>query len=144
MNEPLEKNSTLCSPLSVWCALLMLSCGCSHGPDYQTATVSGTVNIDGQPVPKGFITISPTAQSRGAVVGGPIADGTYRCQQVPVGKVRVTFAAQAAEMTTMLDRSTNTKREVPKDILPPQYVSGLEAEVKPGENLLDFALRSTP
>jgi hypothetical protein len=61
-----------------------------------------------------------------------------------VGKVRVTFAAQAAEMTTMLDRSTNTKREVPKDILPPQYVSGLEAEVKPGENLLDFALRSTP
>jgi len=135
-----SRNSSFIILHSSFCVVLI--CGCSPGPDYQTATVSGTVSIDGRPVPKGFITFSPTAQSRGAVAGGPIADGKYRCEQVPVGKMRVTFAAQAAEMTTMIERATGVKREVPKDILPPQYVSGLEADVKAGENSLDFPLNS--
>jgi len=137
-----SRNSSFIILHSSFCVVLI--CGCSPGPDYQTATVSGTVSIDGRPVPKGFITFSPTAQSRGAVAGGPIADGKYLCQQIPVGKVRVTFAAQAAEMTTILDRSTNTQREVPRNILPPQYASGLEADVKAGENSLDFPLKSKP
>ena len=123
---------------------LLAMCGCSRGPNYPNATVTGTVAIDGQPVPKGYITFSPTAQGQGPVVGGAIKEGKYRCQGVPVGKLRVTFTAQAAEMTTMIEPATGAKHEVPKDILPPQYLSGLDAEIAAGEAACDFALQSKP
>jgi hypothetical protein len=116
--------------------------GCSRGPNYENATVMGTVTIDGQPVPKGFVTFMPSAKNQGPVIGGKIVDGKYCCEKVPLGKSQVIFIAQAVEMTTIVEKATGAKHEVPKNILPPQYAPGLEADVKSGTNNLDFPLRS--
>ena len=128
--------------LLVASCLLLAGCGCSHGPNYPTATVSGMVTVDDKPVPKGFITFSPMSQGQGSVVGTKIVEGKYRCEKIPLGKQRVTFTAQAAEMAVLLDHSTGTNQKVPKNILPPKYSAGLEAEVKAGEATLDFPLKS--
>jgi hypothetical protein len=130
--------------LATACCSLVAVCGCSRGPGYPSATVSGTVTIDGQPVPKGQITFSPAAHGQGPVIGSKIAQGKYRCERVPLGQHRVTFAAQAEAMSTIIDVSTGQKHEVPKDILPPRYLSGLDAEVKAGKTLLDFPLQTKP
>ena len=68
--------------------LVILVGGCSRGPNYRMANVSGTITIDGKPVPKGYVTFSPTAAAAGPAVGSPIADGRYRCEQVPLGDLR--------------------------------------------------------
>ena len=40
------------------------------------------------------------------------------------------------------DVTKNTTHEIPKDILPEAYRQGVEVNVKPGENRLDFDLKS--
>ncbi len=124
--------------------LLLAAPGCDRGPDYPSATVTGQVTIDGQPVPKGAITFSPQGAASGPVTGAAIEDGAYRCELVPLGKHTVTFIAQAAEPDTIVDRVTGAKHEVPRNILPPHCATGVEAAVVAGENRLDFALESRP
>ncbi len=120
-------------------ALLAGGCG---GPKYASSTLTGRVTIDGVAVPKGYITFSPIAGSPGPVVGAPIHDGEYRCENVPRGKVQVTFIAQAAEPTTIFDKANNTTHQVPKDILPPACREGQTAEIVAGENRQNFDLKS--
>src|SRR5262245_59045431 len=71
----------------------------------RTATVSGEVTYDGQPVGDGSITLTPE-DGKGPVVGGPIKDGKYTLTKVPPGpKVvkieaykKVNFAGSSEEM----------------------------------------------
>jgi hypothetical protein len=120
------------------CALLV---GC-WGAGNSTGIASGEVRVDGAPVPRGYITFSPTGKEHGSVVGAPIENGKYRCEHIPVGKLTVTFVAQAAEPTTVYDVATKTNREIPKNILPPADETGRPAEITAGENHLDFDLKS--
>lgn len=121
------------------CALLA---GCERGPGYEHATVSGQVSIDGEPVASGYVTFSPIGSQQGPVTGAAIEGGRYRCERVPVGKHRVTFVAHAAEPTTVVDHATGETRQVPKDIVPPRYASGVEADMGKGQVVLDFVLNS--
>ncbi len=136
------KNPRLAVAFFCW-AILAVS-GCGHGTDYSSSTVSGTVTIDGRPVAKGFITFNPTKQGQGPSAGGKIAEGKYQCERVPVGKQRVTFQTQAGETKTITDVATGQKREVPQNILPPQYLSGVDADIQPDRMTLDFPLVSKP
>ena len=77
--------------------VLPTAAGCGQGPKYATATVSGHIAIDGQPVPRGAVTFSPMTGTSGAVVGGEIKTGEYRCDGVPLGKLNVTFVAQSGQ-----------------------------------------------
>ncbi len=126
---------------SVLLALFGLSLsGCGDAVPYKHGTARGIVTIDGVPVPKGEITFSPNGAGQGPVTGAAIVEGGYVCTKVPLGSHTVSFHAQAAEPTQMLDVSTGVMRSVPKDILPDQYRSGVPAEIHAGENALDFAL----
>jgi hypothetical protein len=104
--------------------------------------VKGRVTIDGKPVPKGFVSFNPVSGTHGPVVAAPINSGEYRCEQVPQGKVNVTFIAQAAKPMIIFDKVNKVNREVPDDILPPAYQQGQSAEIAPGEVQLDFDLKS--
>jgi hypothetical protein len=125
---------------------LALACltpgGCGDGLPYKHGTARGNVTIDGVPVPKGAITFSPVGQGQGPVTGGAIVDGHYVCDKIPVGSHTVSFHAEAAEPTQMLDVSTGAMRTVPKNILPDRYREGVQAEIHTGENSLDFELES--
>ena len=48
----------------------------------------------------------------------------------------------AAEATTVYDVVNKTNHEVPKNILPPKYNTGVPADVVAGENHRDFELQS--
>jgi hypothetical protein len=123
--------------------LVVHSAGCGDGVPYKHGTARGQVTIDGAPVPKGTITFSPAGPGQGPVTGAPLADGKYVCGKVPLGEHVVTFHAEAAEPTQILDRATGAMRTVPKDILPERYRTGLRATIHEGENPLDFSLLSS-
>jgi len=124
--------------LALACAPL---CGCGDGVPYPHGTASGSVTIDGTPVPKGAITFSPAGN--GPVTGASIVEGRYVCPKIPLGPHTVSFHAEAAERTQILDVANGVMRSVPKDILPDRYRSGVPAEIHAGENKLDFALDSS-
>ena len=117
--------------------LAIAGCG-RHG--YDSGTVSGEVRIGGTPVPKGYITFTPTGKGQGPVTGAEIVNGKYRCEKVPLGKENVTFAAQAAQPTTVYDHVAKTTHEVPKNILPAKYRAGIPMEVAAGDNHHDFLM----
>ena len=121
--------------------VLLIPAGCRQGPKYATATVSGRVTIDGAAVPKGAISFAPMPGTAGAVVGAEIKAGQYRCNLVPLGKMNVTFIAQAAELTTMIEKATGATREVPQDILPPAYANGVPVEITGSRSDLNFDLK---
>jgi hypothetical protein len=123
--------------------LFLIAAGCSRGPGYEAGAVSGTVTIDNQPVAKGYVTFNPV--EKGPVCGAAIAEGKYRCEQVPTGKHKAILQAEAAQPTKVYDVVNKTQREVPTPIvLPPKYQSGIEMEVKPGENVQDFNVQTRP
>jgi hypothetical protein len=122
-------------------SLCLLFAGCGGAP-YNSGSVSGEVRIDGEAVPRGFITFSPTSKNQGPVVGAPIEEGKYHCDRVPVGNITVTFAAQAAEPTIIYDVATKTKHEIPKNILPSEYDAGLQIKIVAGDNHRDFNLKN--
>ena len=64
--------------LTLACAVLLL--GCQNRSDGPTRyPVTGNVTYDGQPVPKGFVTLEPdaAASNSGPGGGGPIVNGRY-------------------------------------------------------------------
>jgi hypothetical protein len=120
-----------------------LPAGCGS-KGFSGATVTGTITVDGSPVPQGSITFTPTTKGQGTERGGTIADGKYTCKDVPLGKHKVRLVLQAGEQT-IYDVANKTERKVPKTIaLPPEYQAGVEKEVQAGNNVIDFTIKSKP
>jgi hypothetical protein len=116
---------------------VLLGCG---GAGYESIDLHGVVTIDGEPVPKGQVTFAPA--NNGPVVGAEIVQGKYECNNVPLGKCRASFVAQAAEMKTIPIPATGGTGEVPINILPPKYAAGIEKEITPEASELNFELTS--
>ena len=126
---------------------LLPGCGAS------TATVSGEVTYDGQPVGDGYITFTP-ADGNGRDAGGEIKDGRYQVTELPPGpklvKVRavkkVNFAATSEEMkqrAAAARKAGNYDGLVePADIIP-ENAEGNNApvELKPGTQEQNFHLK---
>jgi hypothetical protein len=117
-----------------WCvpALIMLSFGCGRSSEIEKVIVSGTVTRDGQPMPKGRITLFPVAGTNGPVSGAEIKEGVYKIDVnggVPVGRHRVAF--HEVEVDPKRD-PTLPPPLVENNILPPRYndQSKLEFEVE--------------
>jgi hypothetical protein len=128
-----------CSRLAFVIVGLAAIAGCSQGPAYPEATVSGVVTVGGAPVDHGAITFSPMDAGQGAVAGAAIENGQFHCEHAPVGKLTVTFNLQAKEPRRFTD-ATGAVREVPVSLLADQYRDGVKAETQAGENHLDFKL----
>ncbi len=73
-------------------AMLTVSgCGDS-GPSYEKAKLAGLVTIDGTAVAEGSIRFT-LVEAKEFLTEVPITDGKYTAEDVPVGWVKVTFAA---------------------------------------------------
>ncbi|VTR99239.1 hypothetical protein [Tuwongella immobilis] len=122
----------------------LLGCGPSG------AVVMGTVTLDGKPVDDGSITFEP-ADGQGASVGSTITAGKFQVdstQGMLPGKKKVTIrasqktgkqvaASPPAPAGTMVDE---VRIFPPRGTAPPVE----SAEIKPGDNQLEFALQSKP
>ena len=88
----------------------------------ETASVSGTITLDGAPLASGRIIFH---QDNDQFVGAKIKDGKYNLDRVPVGSHRVSVESKG---------------------LPARYSSeeqtALRIEIAKGKNVADFDLRS--
>lgn len=121
------------------CLILGLFVGCG---DTNYATVSGTVTLDGQPVPRGmvqFVPVNDMPTATGEI--GP--NGEYRLMSAEktgayVGKHRVRVEARAVPK--------DERDSFPASLIPERYnseeTSKLEFEVTPGSNNIDIKLTS--
>jgi hypothetical protein len=110
--------------------------GCTRGP--RTYPVSGTVTLDGQPLPEGEILFVPVDGSTGPDPG-KVKDGRFELQ-ARAGKKRVEVSA--ARILPGGARGAGGE-PVPEEIIPDRYNtrSVLTAEVSPeGVNRFEFPL----
>jgi hypothetical protein len=143
-------------PLRAWAAAVTLAVavgllpGCGSAP---TATVSGSVTYDGQPVGEGYVTFTPS-DGKGKEAGGPIANGQYSLAGLQPGpklvKViavkKVSFASTSAEMqqkAAVAQKAGNYDGLVdPADTIPDNAEgNNVTIEVKAGEQTRDLHLK---
>jgi hypothetical protein len=128
-----------------WCflpaALLALAAaaGCSSSG---AASVEGKVSYSGEPIDVGTITFIP--KSEGIKTGGIIDNGAYNIE----AKVGPPPGTHRVEIRWAKPTGKKSKNEFGEEItmrqegLPEKYhdQSTLTADVKPGKNVIDFAL----
>lgn len=129
-------------------ALVLSGCGGQAGP--RTYPVTGTVTQDGKPLADAAITFHPVGQGQPAAAKSDAA-GRYQTSALP-GRYRVTIAKFVSEQQTGAAASSGEyQEEAPettpapsRNILPAKYAdpgtSGIEVEVKAGDNNFDFRI----
>jgi len=120
--------------------LMLIGCGSSG-----TATVHGTVKVDGQPVKAGAISFYPK-DGKAKTTGGEIKDGHYSVE-VPVGVMKVSISepkGTGKKKKLYAGKADSPEVELKEEGLPERYniQSELELEVKPGDNPKDWDLKT--
>ncbi|HLJ92681.1 MAG TPA: hypothetical protein VKU02_05735 [Gemmataceae bacterium] len=129
--------------------LLGLISGCGSG----TASVSGAVTYNGEPVGNGFITFLP-ADGKGPSAGGQIEDGRFAVDNlIPGQKVvkveavkKVPFARNSEDMAkrSAANRFLGDGSGLidPADVIPPNAEGNNEkVDIQPGSQIRDFHLK---
>lgn len=130
-------------------ALAALAGGCSD----PVGTVSGEVTYDGKAVKNGYVSFVPT-DGKGAAVGGPITDGRYSVDKVPLGPklVKVEAADKAGpsiQTTEELERFSRENKGkvgpdgiISTDSVPPDAEgNNQKVDVKAGGQTIDLHLK---
>lgn len=138
-------------------ASLILAAGCGgSGNPLNRQAVSGTVNLDGQPLANGGIRFEPVGNFPGATVGfGQIEEGEYsipEAQGLPPGKYRVSITSpETPAGSTSTEKPADpvaemaAKSQPTKERIPARYnaKSTLDATVTDGgPNTFPFELTS--
>jgi hypothetical protein len=104
--------------------LVALTCGCGSDNPLGRKAISGTVTVDGKPIPNGAVNFEPL-QAGGVGSGAVINDGAYGIDELeglPPGKDRVSITALEGEAFTVSpgkmpgdeDMPTTTKSLIPE------------------------------
>ncbi len=125
---------------------LALIVGCFGGKSARNdVTITGTVTVDGQPIPNGSITFMP-ADGQGQDGGGTIKDGKYTAK-ASVGEKFVTIDGFKVEGQRVADPGVDDRMiDNIVSIVPEKYrnKNELRATVKASGNTFDFKLESEP
>ena len=124
--------------------------GCGGADPNGRLPVTGTVTLDGKPLPDGSLTLVPTGD--GPAVGATIDRGSFtiaRGEGPPPGAYRVEILSIRATGRTIPDPEGPRGPTVAerKNVIPDRYGSrsDLKAEIKPGvSNDFRFELASEP
>ena len=149
---------TRCDPLRVVAALVLLTVGspligCSGSADeLPREAVTGTVQLDGQPLNDGSIMFMPAVGQTGAATpgGSSIRGGRFSIGVenglIPGNyKVSINSPSRAADRAKPAAPASGKAAELPKELIPKKYNSNTElvAEVKKGgPNNFDYSLES--
>ena len=140
------------APSLRWVALsvgLCLAVGCDSGADGSRSAVSGTVKLDGKPLPAGSIIFHPT--DRGSAARAELSEGSYhidRREGLEAGRYTVEIVAvqPTGKKVPHPDLPSETIDEV-RNIIPERYNtrSELQVDIEAGkEKLFDVDLDSRP
>jgi hypothetical protein len=77
--------------------VLIGALGCGGGEEKlpESVKLSGTVKLNGKPLPEGRITFYPSEKAGGSAINSPIVDGMYSAPVVPKGSYRAAFTSGA-------------------------------------------------
>ena len=109
-------------------------------------SIEGTVTLDGKPLQKGDIQLSPLPGTASPTVGGAIANGKFNIPSAlgpMVGKFRVQISSAGLTGRKILDPRRNIMMDEYGELLPAKYnsQSQLQAEVtSSGPNHFEFAM----
>jgi hypothetical protein len=129
-------------------AMLLFCCGCGQSDGPVRVAVAGRVTLDGTPIAEGTINFLPTSGTKGPTAGAPITDGLYSIAAAKgpcVGRYRVEIRGSKKTGRQVLAPGPKTSGLMVDEILeivPKRYnaESTLEADLKPGQNELDYSL----
>jgi hypothetical protein len=122
-------------------AAFLSGCGTAAGPS--KGHVTGTVTLDGQALEKGTILFS-SADHTAPNAAATIQHGVYSAE-VYAGKMEVQISAlQVVGQRKLYDTADSPSRDITEERLPARYnsQSTLTADIKSGEQKLDFPLQS--
>lgn len=121
----------------VLAATLVATAGCGQGepPPLELGTVSGTVTLDGSPLPRAVVTFTPSVEGGRTSIGVTDAAGRYTLAYTQESKGANIGVHDVRISTAALDGSPNER-------VPSKFNSQttLSADVRSGENVFDFAL----
>jgi hypothetical protein len=120
--------------------VLLVLAGCG---DASMGEVTGTVKVDGEPIPEGAILFSPE-NGKGQTAGDKIANGHYDAK-VPVGAMKVSISKlKFLRKKKLYNRPGSPEYTQNIEGLPAKYneKTELRYDVKPGVNQKDWDLQS--
>lgn len=128
--------------LALCCCLPLLLTGCGTGRE----PVTGTVTLDGQPLPSGEIRFLAMDGTEGSQTGANIENGKFEMDDqmgLWPGRYRVEITAKRPSETNIAERGEEPEY-LPEQYLPARYNvnSELEIELSDGGELEPFVLTS--
>jgi hypothetical protein len=126
--------------LPIVCLSIVLT-GCARGP--ATGTVNGEVTLDGQPLTKGHVELSPI-DGQGQT-GGALIEGGKFTAQIPVAKMKVAIhSPKVVGKRKAYDTPESPWEEEVAEALPARYHlnSEMTLDVKPGTQAVKYELKS--
>jgi hypothetical protein len=114
-------------------ATACLAAGCGRSDRPPLGRVAGTVTLDGVPLPAALVVFTPDGPGRSAAATTDTGELAY---------LRDIEGANVGSHTVRITTATEDRRS--KEILPSRYhrKTELVAVVEPGDNTIDFPLRS--
>ncbi len=123
---PRERTVSLRYPII--CVSILALYGCGKSESLERFSVSGTVNVDGQPLSEGRISFLPSAGTNGPTAGGSVQAGKFnipRNQGPAAGKYRVEIISFRPTGKTVIDDQAADSNSQPvavtEQFLPSQY-----------------------
>jgi hypothetical protein len=121
-------------------AVVVLLCGCGRESS-PVAHLSGTVTIDGKPIPSDANASMSFAPTEGGVaVAVTIVDGRYDSPKTPQGKVSVMFSISRSIGPEKVSERTGQKYRDIANLVPPEHAAGMVIEVQEDNSNLNFDL----
>lgn len=123
-------------------AVILLSAGCGANDYGDLGRVTGTVTMDGAPLPKAQVVFSP--ESGRPSMGITDSEGKYQLFYIRDTQGAVP-GTHRVEITTLREPVSDTEDITPvKEPIPAKYnaKTTLTVQVEPGDNTLDFPLES--
>jgi hypothetical protein len=125
--------------IAVGSLLVLLFAGC--GPEaspFPTASVSGSISLDGTPLEAGSISLVPEGAGQARPTAADFKAGKYAIDDAPLGKVRV-FITSTKPTGKMIPGSSEPVPEI-VNIIPAAYQQGIVVDIAGDNHELNFAL----
>lgn len=121
---------------------VLSGCGGSSEPNYQSIRLEGLVQVDGEPISQGSISILPRKNNQGTGVEAEIKEGKYVIEKAPLGPVIVQLHSQRE--TGRMKPGDYGGAPVPEyeSLIPSRYAGGIPLTLSTDKQQYDFDLES--
>jgi hypothetical protein len=126
-------------------AVTVIAAGCGDKKNSNTARLSGTVTIQGQPLAEdaeGYIQFMPASGGQAQPAHTEIVEGKYDAENVPLGQVTAIF--HITRLTGRMVREDNAPGATPyperEDLVPRKHRAGVTIQIEGDNDAHDFEL----